>query len=35
MYNVKKMVMACFYCFNIIKNEYLVLGGNYEVVYYM
>ncbi|KGE85997.1 MAG: (Fe-S)-binding protein [Phaeodactylibacter xiamenensis] len=34
MYNVKKMVTACPHCFNTIKNEYPVLGGNYEVVHH-
>jgi len=34
MYNVKKMVTACPHCFNTIKNEYPVLGGNYEIVHH-
>lgn len=34
MYNVKKIVTACPHCFNTIKNEYPVLGGNYEVVHH-
>src|ERR1017187_8803866 len=31
-YNIKKIVTACPYCFNILKNEYRVLGGNYKVI---
>ena len=34
MYNVKKIVTACPHCFNILKNEYPALGGNYEVVHH-
>ena len=30
-YNIKKIVTACPHCFNIFKNEYPELGGNYEV----
>jgi len=33
-YNVKKIVTTCPHCFNIIKNEYPVLGGEYEVVHH-
>lgn len=33
-YNVKKVVTACPHCFNTIKNEYPVLGGNYEVIHH-
>ena len=33
-YNVKKIVTACPHCFNILKNEYPVLGGNYEVMHH-
>ncbi len=33
-YGVKKIVTACPHCFNIIKNEYPGLGGNYEVVHH-
>lgn len=33
-YNVKKIVTACPHCFNIIKNEYPDLGGNYEVIHH-
>ena len=33
-YGVKKIVTACPHCFNIIKNEYPELGGNYEVIHH-
>jgi Fe-S oxidoreductase len=33
-YNVKKIVTACPHCFNILKNEYKDLGGNYEVIHH-
>jgi len=33
-YGVKKIVTACPHCFNIIKNEYPALGGNYEVIHH-
>ncbi len=33
-YNVKKIVTACPHCFNIFKNEYPELGGNYEVLHH-
>ena len=33
-YNIKKIVTTCPHCFNIIKNEYPELGGNYEVVHH-
>jgi heterodisulfide reductase subunit D len=33
-YGIKKIVTACPHCFNIIKNEYAELGGNYEVVHH-
>ncbi len=33
-YNVKKIVTACPHCFNVFKNEYPVLGGNYEVIHH-
>lgn len=33
-YNVKKIVAACPHCFNILKNEYPELGGNYEVIHH-
>jgi len=33
-YGVKKIVTTCPHCFNIIKNEYPSLGGNYEVLHH-
>ncbi len=33
-YEVKKIVTACPHCFNIFKNEYPELGGNYEVIHH-
>lgn len=33
-YNVKKIVTGCPHCFNILKNEYPELGGNYEVIHH-
>ncbi len=33
-YEIKKIVTACPHCFNTIRNEYSVLGGNYEVVHH-
>ena len=33
-YSVKKIVTTCPHCFNIIKNEYPELGGNYEVIHH-
>lgn len=33
-YNVQKIVTACPHCFNIFKNEYPPLGGNYEVIHH-
>ena len=33
-YNVKKIVTACPHCFNILKNEYKDLGGNYDVIHH-
>lgn len=33
-YGVKRIVTACPHCFNILCNEYPVLGGNYEVVHH-
>lgn len=33
-YEVKKIICTCPHCFNIIKNEYGELGGNYEVYHY-
>ncbi len=34
MYEVQKILTICPHCFNIFKNEYPDLGGNYEVVHY-
>ncbi len=34
MYNVRKIVTACPHCFNTLKNEYLALGGNYNVMHH-
>jgi len=34
-YEVKKILTICPHCFNIFKNEYPDLGGNYEVVNYL
>lgn len=33
-YEVKKILTICPHCFNIFKNEYPDLGGNYEVIHY-
>ena len=33
-YGVKKIVTTCPHCFNIFKNEYPELGGNYEVIHH-
>ncbi|HRO45435.1 (Fe-S)-binding protein [Agriterribacter sp.] len=33
-YGIKKIVTACPHCFNILKNEYPQLGGNYEVIHH-
>ncbi|MBL0310680.1 MAG: (Fe-S)-binding protein [Bacteroidetes bacterium] len=33
-YGVKKIVTTCPHCFNIIKNEYPSLGGQYEVIHH-
>jgi len=33
-YGIKKIVTACPHCFNILKNEYVDLGGNYEVIHH-
>ncbi|SHG14056.1 Cysteine-rich domain-containing protein [Cnuella takakiae] len=33
-YEVKKIVTTCPHCFNIFKNEYPQLGGNYEVMHH-
>lgn len=34
MYGVKKIVTTCPHCFNVLKNEYPELGGNYEVMHH-
>lgn len=33
-YGIKKIVTGCPHCFNILKNEYPHLGGNYEVIHH-
>lgn len=33
-YQIRKIVTACPHCFNIFKNEYPALGGNYEVIHH-
>jgi len=33
-YGIKKIVTTCTHCFNILKNEYPELGGNYEVIHH-
>jgi heterodisulfide reductase subunit D len=33
-YGIKKVVTTCPHCFNIFKNEYPALGGNYEVIHH-
>ena len=33
-YNIKRIVTTCPHCFNVLKNEYPALGGNYEVVHH-
>lgn len=33
-YEIKKIVTGCPHCFNILKNEYPELGGNYEVLHH-
>ena len=33
-YSIKKIVTTCPHCFNILKNEYPVLGGNYDVIHH-
>ena len=35
MYEVTKIITICPHCFNIFKNEYPDLGGNYEVINYV
>jgi Fe-S oxidoreductase len=33
-YGIKKIVTTCPHCFNIFKNEYPALGGNYQVIHH-
>lgn len=33
-YSIKKIVTACPHCFNVFKNEYPALGGEYEVIHH-
>ncbi len=33
-YNIKKIVTTCPHCFNIFRNEYPALGGQYEVIHH-
>lgn len=33
-YEIKRIVTTCPHCFNVLKNEYPVLGGNYEVIHH-
>jgi Fe-S oxidoreductase len=33
-YGIKKIVTTCPHCFNILKNEYRELGGDYEVLHH-
>ncbi|NMC38845.1 MAG: (Fe-S)-binding protein [Bacteroidales bacterium] len=34
-YDVKRIITTCPHCFNIFRNEYPGLGGNYEVINYV
>ncbi len=34
-YEVKKILTLCPHCYNIFRNEYPDLGGNYEVIHYL
>jgi heterodisulfide reductase subunit D len=34
-YEVKKILTLCPHCYNIFKNEYPDLGGNFEVIHYL
>lgn len=34
MYNVKRIITTCPHCFNVLKNEYPDLGGEYEVMHH-
>ena len=33
-YGIKKIVTACPHCFNIFKNEYPELGGNFDIIHH-
>jgi Fe-S oxidoreductase len=33
-YEIKRIVTTCPHCFNVLKNEYPALGGNYEVIHH-
>ncbi|MEO6404651.1 MAG: (Fe-S)-binding protein [Ferruginibacter sp.] len=33
-YGIKKIVTACPHCFNVLKNEYPQLGGEYDVIHH-
>ena len=33
-YGIKKIVTICPHCFNIFRNEYPALGGNYEIIHH-
>ncbi|MCX6350948.1 MAG: (Fe-S)-binding protein [Bacteroidetes bacterium] len=33
-YDIKKIITTCPHCFNMLKNEYKELGGNYEVTHH-
>lgn len=33
-HNIKKIITTCPHCFNIFKNEYPALGGNFEVMHH-
>ncbi|MFP4556108.1 MAG: (Fe-S)-binding protein [Bacteroidales bacterium] len=35
MYEIKKIITICPHCYNIFKNEYPDLGGNYQVINYL
>jgi len=34
-YNVRKIITICPHCYNVFRNEYPDLGGNYEVINYL
>ena len=34
LYKVKRIVTTCPHCFNVLKNEYPALGGDYEVIHH-